>query len=593
MASPARSLLPIEYLRTSGHPKERLDLLERVQGKSDWLASVVADTPDGKQELTALKTELDKKSYASYLDIDYHGNEVLRVHHVGRDTDIGNGIGKLGLLRGLRHAVENVTEPVGSAVKAGAHYAKYTADDPARLLAGLYIAGDVFYAGAGKSFSDPKEVLLSLSGIVTMLQSFILVAYAKDPSEYHLENVKKTMEQALKEGVSPVDPALWQSTHTPPTGTINAVDHLLKKHPVEAGSLAQIGSQLCLIAAGGLSLKDSGGKKGWGNILRACSSITGWTMLMAHEKSCDHKTDWRVNPLSRISEEFHEKPSHFASSFAILASLIGLYAAHEGLNPNQAMGEVLYLAGDATMHFVKREDMSSGDSLHTETAAKVAAEFMRNSPVLFCESTQTAFVHQLSAYLAERIVEERMEDRHKDPKGETEAMVAEETAAIAKDLAKNIFKELAGKERKSEKVANTLARLIELFPEGDRGTVEKNLIHAIAGLPGVSLDENDMHRAVQAERARFTLHAEAPASRPSMATLSTMLSELTFQLPSMNAAANAGALFEAILPHTRGLAGQEKLFEHALMRQATMDTGISPHMAASLVSPATESVGRY
>ena len=61
MVSAKRSLLPIEYLRTSENPKERLDLLEQVQGKGDWLASVTADTPDGKRELAALKAELDKK----------------------------------------------------------------------------------------------------------------------------------------------------------------------------------------------------------------------------------------------------------------------------------------------------------------------------------------------------------------------------------------------------------------------------------------------------------------------------------------------------------------------------------------------------
>ena len=290
--------------------------------------------------------------------------------------------------------------------------------------------------------------------------------------------------------------------------------------------------------------------KGLGDMGRSIASITGWSMLMANTHPVENKTPWGHNPLLRGIEEFQCNQSRFASSITTLASVIGLAGSH-GSDLKQSIAETSYLMGDATMFFIEKGNVGSEAATNTESAAKVAAEFVCSSPILFSQTTQTEFVHHLSGYLAERIVEERLEGRHKKAPAETKEMIAEETAAIAKDMAKNMFKELAGKEKKSEKVANTIARISELFPEAQRAGVEHDLIHAIAGLPGVSIDEADIQQAVTGQRSRFTLPAEAPASPPSMATLSTMLAELTFQLPSLNAAANAQALFDSVSTHSR------------------------------------------
>ena len=173
---------------------------------------------------------------------------MLRVHHVGRDTDIGNGIEKLGLLRGMRHAVENIAEPMIEATKTSASFVKYTVDEPARLLAGIYLFGDIMYAGSGDNLEGPAKHLKQISGVLATLQSVLFLSYAKDGSEHHLKEVRTSMEEALSKGENPFDPEKWKEKKPDTNALVGRVDHILKRHPIEIGSSVQILGQLCLLA---------------------------------------------------------------------------------------------------------------------------------------------------------------------------------------------------------------------------------------------------------------------------------------------------------------------------------------------------------
>jgi hypothetical protein len=574
MAIHSRSMLPLETIRASDDPLTRLNLLEQVQGSRDWLATVVAESPAERETLLAVKAELDKKSYASYFDKGLHGQEVLRVHHLGRNSDIATGFENLGMVRGIRHAVENIAAPVGDAASAVGAATKYTMEDPARLMAGIYMLGDLSYIGAGKNFSEPKEALKSMSGIMATIQSLIFLAYAKDSSEYHLKDVGKALDKVAEHGLDALDASIWSAERKENHSMIGKLEQLLKRHPIEIGAATQILGQIGLLVSGGLNIKETG--KGLGDMGRSMASITGWAMLMAHETPCENKTPWNANPFARVSQEFGENPSRFASTITTMASVIGLAASHENHSIQQALAEASYLMGDATMFFIDRGDDKAN------AASKAAAEFVYTSPILFSPTTQTAFVRQLSHYLAERMVAERLERTKPADHPDTEMMVKEETSAIAQDLAKNIFKELAGKDQRMDKVANTVARLSELFPANQRDAVELAVVETIMQLSGVCVQADELHNAIKTQRERFVTQ-ESPASAPSMGTVSSILAELTFQLPSVNAGYNASRLFDTVSNLTRTTPAEDKMFEYALMQQAARDVGISSQMVQMFV----------
>jgi hypothetical protein len=341
------------------------------------------------------------------------------------------------------------------------------------------------------------------------------------------------------------------------------------------------------------------------DVLRGLTSASAWTLMAMGTKPRDEEALKNANPLANGYANIRAYPERSASSLCTLASVIGLLSStreqrssteHTTSNSavqdkGQGLAEILYLLGDGALFFIDHSKERENKS-RTESLAEAAATFLQDSPTLFSESTQTAYVYKLADYMAHKVVHKEMLAPALQAHPDANTMAGETQASLAQEIATGIFKELAGKERNIDKVANSITRLTALFPEEKRAAVETTLVGTIASSTGVMVEPSELHALIAAQRAKLPESKESPASLPSMATVSPILAELTFQLPFFNVSHNATRLFDALTPHMRAVPAQETLLEGALLRQAASDLGISPHMAASFAAPERADVSR-
>jgi hypothetical protein len=593
---PRDSWLPLEVMRASEQPLERLNLLEEVQGKQGWLATVVADSAAEVETLHALKATLEKKSYHCFLDKNYEGRDVLRVHHVGEEVGIVHGLAKLGLLRGSQHAADQV---VGG-IKALGTYAT----DPAHLSGALYLLGDFVGMGAGDKQDLLPKNLKRFSFALAVVQSVAYMCNPKDAGDNPLRELRDTWQDCAHNGGNAEEMLALLEPSTPPNKSPSEkAKTWMKSHVLEFGAATQVLGQISMMLSGGINVVRH--NTGHLDIVRGFTSATAWTIMAMGTKPRDEEALKNANPLANGVATLRANPEHTASVLCTLASLIGLLSSTqeqgssatkektaEGISDKgQGTAEALYLLGDAAIFFIGNDKKKEGKG-RAEMLAETAAAFLQESPTLFSESKQTAFVHKLADYMAHKMVEKEMLSPALNAHPDSNSMAGEAKDALAQEIAIGIFKELAGKERKIDKVANSIARLSMVFPEERRAAVETTLVATIANSTGAVVEPNELQGLIAAQRAKLPESKESPASLPSMMKLSPLLAELTFQLPSCNATRNASRLFDALTPHIRSVPAQEKMFEGALMRQAAVDLGISPHMAASFSAPERAGVSR-
>ncbi len=585
----------MEPVLAANEPMEKLRLMEQVQGNQDWMATVVAHNNDEKAILHEVEQELRQGSYSTYHDTDLSGRDVLRVHHLGRDTGIGEGFETLGMLGGLRHTAMHVTEhmakPVGELAGKAIDGVKYTVEDSARLLAGLYLFGDLVYANAGKNWEDPREILINMSGVAGAIQSVIYMTYARDNGEVTVEDFAKKLENTLDWGHGIHHEALWtqpEEKHT--LNPITHLHHLLQKHPLVAGAGVQVAGQLGMIASGiyGLSRGETDVA---GDIARACASVIAWVTLQVSEKQIaeEDKTSWKDNALKRGIEELQGAPEKYASVINTMASLFGLYSGHmksqaagEEQHFNmQSVAESTYLLGDMTMYFTRKANYGEASTSHIEKAGKAGADLIYQCGIMFSESTQTNFVNHIADYVAERMVRQQLGEKTFHNGGDAVHEAIKDTST---DLAKNIFRELSGKDQPIDKVAHHIASISELFPHGERAGIERDLVRTIASLPAVEINQDEMLALVERQHARFASN-EYPLSPPSMSVASPLLAELTLSLPSAASITSSGTLFDVVAEHTRPSPMQEEMHHKTLQQQAAKDLGLSPHLLSALPQP--------
>ena len=318
------------------------------------------------------------------------------------------------------------------------------------------------------------KALMSLSGIAALINSTILLAYAHDGKEERLHSLNRQMHEAIAKGIDPLHPEVWKDP-APDHGMLGAVTNVLKKHPIESASIAQILGQVGQFAAGGLKYRD--GKAAFNsklkndgrmNMARATFSIISWCMLMAPNQSVTHKEENPWNP-KRWIQEFRDNPQRFAGFTSAVASIFGAMSGWDNERPLQTYAEFSYLLGDATMLFVNKSHYGAEGAVAQEALGKAAAQFVLAAPLVFGVESEKQFVASLGRYLAVRSVEENMQKQMSGIDAHTvEIAKAEMVEAMAPQISHAIFKELAGKNKKTEKSRIKWRRCCNFFPKQRR-----------------------------------------------------------------------------------------------------------------------------
>lgn len=606
------------------HPQSRIRFLETVLNGRDWHATVHADPSkniqQGTQELGSIEQELIGKGFAVKHTNDEHGQPVLKIHCLGDTTGLLAGFHELNLVQGARRTLTNLNIPFGHAIKNTRDFLVNITENPAKALGGLYLFSDIFYALAEADGAVRKEresgaqahnrfhhivhhysnlfqgkmddkALMSLSGIAALVNSVILLAYAHDGKEERLHSLNRQMHAAIADGIDPLSPHVWEEPGQE-HGIISTVTGVLKKHPIESASIAQVLGQVAQFAAGVQKYRAGSVRDGTLNMARAGFSGLSWCMLMTPNKTIEHKDPNPWSP-TRWKQEFQDNPQRFAGVSSAIASVFGAVAGLKENRPWQTGAEFSYLLGDATMLFVNKSHYGAEGAAAQEALGKAAATFIQSAPLVFGVEAEKQFVASMGRYLAVRSVEENMSGQLSGIDAHTmEVAKAEMVEAMAPRISHAIFKELAGKNKKTEKIAHHVAQTLQLFPAEARDGIKQRIAAAVVTMPGVYLEEKELGSLIDMEQEKLAATPETDKLRkaPSMTTLSRRLSELVFSLPGLGSAENALKLYDAIMPSIQAGKQDIQLLDHAMTQQAAKDLGIPAHQIRSVQQSTPENV---
>lgn len=607
------------------NPESRIRFLETVLKGKDWEAIVHADPAStlshGATSLTSIAQELNTKGYITRFTADEHGQPMLYVHHIGDEIGLLAGIQELGLAEGARRTLFHLNQPFGNGLKHTRDFLMNMTENPAKALGGLYLFSDLFYM-LSEGYADAKKAkaagvdtstlresakhytnlfhgkdvdksLMSFAGLMTTINSLILLSFAHDGKEEQLKTLSKQMHSAIEQGIDPLHPDVWKDRADAEHGMIAGITGVLKRHPIEAASISQIIGQIGQFAAGNIWYR--AGKKtmnqklvseGFNNMARAATSAVSWCIFMMPNKNVGDKEENWLNP-KRWIQEFQDNPQRFSAAISASASLFGARAAMQGEKPLQKWAEMSYLLGDATMLFVNKSHYGAEGAAAQEALGKAAAQFIITAPLVFDAESEKQFVASLGRYLASRSIEENLSKRMTGIDARTlETAKAEMLETLAPQVSQAIFKELAGRREKLAKIAHTVAQVLELMPIDAREPAKKNICETITTMPGVYVNPETLALLVGGEEQKLASASmpEKPQKAPSMLMLAKPLSELVYALPGVGSAQNALKLYDTMSPLIRTGVQDIKILEHAMNVQAAKDIGIPVH--AATFSPA-------
>ncbi len=591
MGSKSPVVLPIQRIDSVEHAVEKLSLLEKVQGDNDWLATVSATTLEDYKSLKDIKNGLDSKRFDSYFDKDINGNDALRIRHIGKDSTLDDAVERTGLMGGVARmgdALQHNVAAIGTA-------AQKTFDKPIKILSGFYILSDLAMFASGIHTSQQSNdagavgFFKSFSSVMSGVQSAIFLRYGQDASVRHLGHLQHEINEFVNAGEDPYQVLLKDPEVKRSQNIVDKAERYFIDNPVKMGAGAWIIGQLGLAVAGGIQMHQSKGEEtqhGMENIQRAALSIAGWLMLMVDEKHTEEKTEWGKNPIKRAVEEFRENPEKIASAFMMGASLYGLKASMHDADPYQGIAEISAITGDVAMFFVKKTEYGSASEGNSMAAAEAAAKFINEAPMIFTPTQETEMVHQLSMYLAERSVNEKLDYRGQ-PRFDEEARL-EAIADMQSNMAQAIFSQIAGAEKRIHEVAHDVAALSNFFPQDQQQQVKEQMADAIVNMKGVYADKGELLSLVEYEHNKFKHESETPLSAPSMSVISEKLAELVMTLPPIEAGANATTLFDIAQEHARPSPAQDMIFNQSLKQQHAQALGTDVATLSQLQMRETE-----
>lgn len=569
-------ILPIHRIDSVENAKEKLSLLDKVQGRSDWLATVTATNLDDYKTLKTIQDGLDNKRYNSYFDKDINGNDALRIRHIGTESTLDDAVERTGIIGG----VAKIGDALQSNIAAIAGSMQKTFDKPIKVLSGFYILSDLSMFASGIHTSQQHHdagavgILKSFSSVMSGVQSAIFLRYGQDASVRHLGHLQHDIEETVAAGQDPYQLLMQEPEVKRSQNIVDKAERYFIDHPVKMGAAAWIVGQLGLAVAGGIQMHQSKGEEtqhGIENIQRAALSIAGWLMLMVDEKHTEEKTEWSKNPVSRIVEEFRESPERVASMFMMGASLYGLKASMHDADPYQGIAEISAITGDVAMFFVKKTDTGAQSEGNSMAAAKAASRFINEAPMIFTPSLETDMVHQLSLYLAERSVNEKLDYRGQP--GFDEDARLEAIADMQSNVAQSIFSQIAGAEKRILKVAHDIAAISHFFPQNQQEAIKNDMVEAVMQMKGVYAHKDELLHLVEQEHDKFKHESETPLSAPSISVITDKLAELTLTLPPIDAGANASILFDIAQHHARPSPAQEMIFNQSLKQHHAQALG--------------------
>lgn len=589
-------------------PDSKIPFMETLLKGQTWEA--VVHHPGGHAALKPIQERFQTRRFSAELGHDEHRQPMLTLRHFGDETNLLTACRELGLVRGFRHTFTSMGERLGSLLNRAKRTVHTMVSDSARLLALMYLAGDLIltFAGLGQAeddietalaegresllpkalgkLSDPVNFLKSMAGVFATLQSLIFIRFAKGGEELMLEELLKQSNQALKEGKSLAEVEQWLADQgrDDVAGAFKGIQGALSKYPIQAGSLAQIAGQVMMLGAGfirrqryvrgleGAADEETRNailakkRSGEMDMLAGLSSATGWLATMYPEKHHDTMRPW--SDPRRLWQEFETSPHKSATFLLAGASAAGIAGSLKE-NPVQAGAYLTYLLGDALM-FVTRASDYGGKAVGDEAVAGALATFMTQFPVVAGPAYEAKMLEGAARQLARRIAltgrEDRQETLERDP--EFAKQVEEQTGRIV-TMAQT---RLMGKSRPFDQVALGIAAMAARFSADDRSQMAQQLCALVSGASSVAATTEELGHKVQELMAGLNA---APRARPvTVEELTADAARLVNHIPGFATPENVSDLYDLLATKARTLRADEEKLGRAVVATGAKQIGM-------------------
>lgn len=499
-------------VRIYENPESKIRFLETLLHGKDWSANIIISDktlPAGTNKDTyakQLQQQFNAWGYSSELSTDSQNHLTLHIHHVGDETSFYSTIEKMGLTKGVSFTLTHLNMPLSQALNSAYGYAEYIIKEPARLFSGIFLLGDIMLLASGAkakvnqgkflerikndiaALKDPANALQSSAGIFALLQSLIFIKFANSGSELAYKEITSQYHAGIKSGIDPINVSQWAANNDQKPSVVHS---LLKRYPIEAGSIAQILGQIAFAGSSMLQIK----KLGWANakgyktnILSAALSIASWSMFVKNPKHHDEKTPWDKNPLTRGWQEFEEHPERFASIVTAAASSIGLYGAIKTGNKFQQYAESLWLLGDAVLFFTQKNHYGNVAARKEDPLIQAATKFMTELPLALGPMAHERFIQDLSHVLAEKATRQSQNKTFNHIPSPT---YLKDIETLQDAIEKGVKDNLAKISSHYDKLIRQTAQLVERFPQKERTHIIETLSSAMAESTGIHASKEE------------------------------------------------------------------------------------------------------
>ena len=582
------------------HPESRIAYLEAVMNGTDWRACVYAPphSPHAEKTLLELGSALKKRGYDTAMNIDEHGNHNLHIHRFSDRPSLMEAVHEMGFAKGIGYSLTHPGETASNLYQGAKDGINYTTANTARLLGGFYMAGDAAMWSAPffeqKTKSNIEETLhktnkipnrlAGMYGALALLQSAIYIGYAQDGHEKQTDALNGAFSDGMKTGYKHLDISKWHN-HSDKESLqektlLNNVNQMLHDHPIGIGAAAQVLAGAITVGSGALRFKNI-------NAMKKSGKYNGETQKEALKTINEHftssKTDmgfgaltaasWTILPQpsreegeekTSILHNIADKPAKISAPMSAIASLSGITSGFKRGNAATIGGQGIYLMGDATMFLLKSSEYGASGKNAESLMIEAASHFMHESPMIFGEPEQQEFTQHLARYMVQQL----------------DDVVHEDMPKLIETVATGINDELSTMPDKADAFIASVAMLAEHFPENKRTGVIQQLSESIAEMPGVFMDKEVLSQKVT-EKLEHLPHQHTASKLPSMHTLAPHITTLLAHLPPMQAANNANALYETLMPHMKTTAHDQTIFTKNMMDYTAEVSGIPPHIIKS------------
>lgn len=593
MTAPTR-----QHIFIYDHPESKIKFLEATLRGQDWMASIVVppmQTPDPQSYVNDLEKELKGHGFLTSQSAEADGTISLHLHHLSNHTSYRDALDELGLIKGSAFTVNNTGMHLSKFVSGAMRYTFQMIQEPARLFSAIYLIGDSNYLASGffskkdasekrESILKPKNLFSSLSGALALAQSLIVIHYGNNGGELNYSELKNQFHQGERAGIDAMNVKGWTAPDMNKR-LLGPFDDIARKHPIEAGSWAQILGQVSLAASSGFSLRDevknlAPGTKAlplneWMlalrtakpeklvadgllaeakvpiykatreglastiNLVRTAISISAWTILMHPSKEGKVTASW-MHPLDRLKQEYDYHPERMAGAINMGASLTGITASHFKDNKASFMGEAIWLAGDIVMMFVHNNHYGGKAAEKEVPLIDAATRLLQEMPVVVSASRQKAMVSDLALHLAQKTVDDKTDsDRART------APVSEEIATLKQGIETGVNANLSMINTYYSRVLSACSILVERFAPAQREGVILALTHGIAAAPAVYATEEEIAATI---RSRVDMKAGYGLEQPGMGSLARDIAQIVTAAPPIAKAGIGTAIYDAVMP---------------------------------------------